>query len=623
MRSSHKVRKRLLVCGRSRCDTPCLVQIGPYRIIEPIGRGGMGVVYRAEHVSTDRPVALKTVRAASEGHLQGIRREIRALAKIDHPGVVRILDEGVENGVPWYAMELLGGRTLRQHQKALGHRGPVDAMTVSGSAAIDPRAMFHPKKSISREELVRWLTIFRALCSSLAYVHGEGIVHCDLKPDNVFLIEGDCPVLVDFGLISRFGVGLSREVLDLEPFMGTAEYMSPEQWERRPVDARTDLYALSCILFEAITGAPPWLGSRGELSRAHLYEAPPRASERTAGVMPELDELLIGLLAKKPRDRIGHAEEVGRVLGDLGAIAPAVVRAHRPYLFRPAISGRDSTVMSVVELLSNEGDAGRFVLLGGESGVGKTKLAMETARMAKRGKVRVITLECTPIAEPHPLSNLLLAVADRCRTVPESQPELLGGRGRLLARLEPALDRFGDGESDRPADPKAERERLLDALVQMVEAFVREELTFLLFDDLHWADELTLELIRLLAERRRSMPTLAVLGTYRTEEVNGALDELIGAAGMKNIVLDRLDERSVERMVADMLGFAAPPDFVSFLAAQSEGNPFFVGEYLRAALGEGILVRTTSGRWNVKSERRDLRLPVTLFDLVAHRIVSL
>jgi tetratricopeptide (TPR) repeat protein len=390
------------------------------------------------------------------------------------------------------------------------------------------------------------------------------------------------------------------------------------------VDARTDLYALGCILFEALTGEPPWLGSRGDLSRAHLFETPPRASERTSGIPGELDELLFGLLAKHPRDRIGHAEEVGRVLGELGGAPPSNPRANRPYLFRPTMSGRDATVVKIVELLTNDGQTGRFVLLGGESGVGKTKLAMETARMAKRGKVRVITIECTPIAERHALSNLLLAVADRCRAVPEAKLVLLGGRARVLSRLEPSLGIFAEGPSSPPAqDPSVERDRLLDALVQMVEAFVQEELTFLLIDDLQWADELTIELVRRLVDRRRSLPNLAVLGTYRTEEIGGGLKGLLGAPGIENVVLDRLDERSVSRMVTDMLGFAAPPDFVTFLAGQSEGNPFFVGEYLRAALGEGILVRTAGGQWTVQSERRDLGLPGTLFALVAHRIASL
>jgi eukaryotic-like serine/threonine-protein kinase len=564
----------------------------------------MGVVYRAEHVTTHRAVAVKTVRAASEGQLHGIRREIRALAKIDHRGVVRILDEGVEGGVPWYAMELLVGRTLRQQRRS------------------DSVPIFRRRASIAAGELIDQLTIFRALCAPLAYVHGEGIVHCDLKPDNVFLAGGRRPVLVDFGLTSRFGVALSREVLDVEPFMGTAEYMAPEQWERSPVDARTDLYALGCMLFEAITGTPPWVGNRPELSRAHTSEGAPRASERTAGVPSELDQLLLGLLAKKPRDRIGHAEEVARVLGGLGAADPEEDRPHRPYLFLPAMSGRDSTVGAVIELLSG-GEDGRFVLVGGESGVGKTKLAVEMARRAKRNQVRVITAECAPISEAHALSNLLLAIADRCRAFPDSKAALIGGRARVLSRLEPSLSEQVEAEPDAPLDPEMERDRLLDALLLTIQAFVKEAPTFILLDDLQWADEITLELVKRLAEHKKSLPALAFLGTYRSEEIGVGLESLLDASGVEKVSLERLDERAVERMVSDMLGFAAPAEFVGFLAAQSEGNPFFVGEYLRAALGEGILVRTSSGRWNVKSERRDLGLPGSVFDLVAHRIASL
>lgn len=583
----------------------------------------MGVVYRAEHVGTLKAVALKTVRAASLGQLAGIRREIRALARIDHPGVIRILDEGVSDGLPWYAMELLEGHTLREHESTPTGDGPIHHRTVTGDTGKDRPTDRRPRfrTRLSSEELTVLLTLFRRICSALAFVHGEGLAHCDLKPENVFLAGGSRPVLVDFGLISRFGGHLSRDVLDVEPFMGTAEYMAPEQWERRPIDGRADLYALGCIMFEMLTGAPPWVGTRVELSKRHLLRDPPLPSSRTAGIPREIDELLLRLLAKRPRDRIGHAEEVGRVLGGLGAAPPDDGTEARPYLFRPALAGRDETVATIVEILASEKECAPVVLLSGESGAGKTRVAIETARMAKRGGLRVVTGECTPLAEPHPLQNLLHLIADRART--GASADLLRNHVALLAHLEPTLralvaERTAEARS---VDPDAQRERVLEALLQSLEILVEGgHLTYLVLDDLQWADALTLGLVARIPDRGPSLASLSVLATYRSEEITPALEALIQAPVVETVALDRLSESAVERMVSDMLGYEAPGALASFVTHQSEGNPFFVGEYLRAALGEGVLMRTEIGGWQLEGEIDSLGLPRTLRDLVGHRI---
>src|SRR5262245_25681818 len=180
-------------------------QVGPYRIVDVIGRGGMGVVYRGEHLETGETAAVKTVTALGKGLLQNIRREIHALARIRHPGIVRILDEGVVDGVPWYAMELLAGKTLRHHVvdyidgsartipvgQALAH----DAVTPDPSALPVGDTVFSAVTAVRRGAnesgtpgpipgaletvpgvpLGRTLTLVHRLCSPLAFLHGEGL----------------------------------------------------------------------------------------------------------------------------------------------------------------------------------------------------------------------------------------------------------------------------------------------------------------------------------------------------------------------------------------------------------------------------------------------------------------
>src|SRR5262245_53914320 len=195
--------------------------IGPYRILEALGRGGMGVVYRAVRQDEGRVVALKTVRVTAESQLAGLRREIHALARLRHPGIVRIVEEGVADGLPWYAMELLEGMTLRRHHNELGPSAaqkrpssflPADpegtrpewwTQTLDGGPAgtlppsvglesapgsgptFDAAAVSPPPGPAGR--IAYWQGLVRRLCVPLAYLHGEGLVHRDLKLENVLV----------------------------------------------------------------------------------------------------------------------------------------------------------------------------------------------------------------------------------------------------------------------------------------------------------------------------------------------------------------------------------------------------------------------------------------------------
>lgn len=629
--------------------------VGPYRIQERLGRGGMGVVYRATHLRTGALAAVKTVLVPNERHLGAIRREIQALARVNHPGVVRIVDEGLDGeGLPWYAMELLQGMTLREYRfvpgdVALSPREGYWAMNLASratrSADVSNGAPPLPPAKptdvpLAPEQRAAVLGIFRKLCAPLAFVHGEGLVHCDLKPENVFLRYDGRPVLVDFGLISRFGTDLHREVLDVDLFMGTAEYMAPEQWEGKPVDARTDLYALGCILFEALAGAPPFRGDRGTLYTAHLTTPAPRLSSFAEDVAPGLDELLSRLLAKNPRDRIGHADEVERLLGALGAegISEPGPSA-RPYLFRPSFSGRGQATTDVVTLVSASSEEGRVVILEGESGVGKTRLAMEAARMAKRGGIRVLTGECSPVVNQsarsqgtvlHPFQPLLLHVADLVRERGSTTfDDLLNGRALVLARVEPQIMLLEDARrlpSLVPLSADAERARMLSALMETLAALGREKRTFLLIDDVQWADELTHELLHFLVQRADSWKNIVILATCRSEEVPERIRALLEQPSVGHVRLGRLSPQAVGTLVADMLGFPPPDPFSAFLTRQTGGNPFFVAEYLRAAMTRGLLVRDQLGKWTVTlrdGHYDELGLPNTLVDLLALRLESL
>ncbi|MCP3144107.1 serine/threonine-protein kinase [Pyxidicoccus xibeiensis] len=597
--------------------------IGPYRLLEVLGQGGMGVVYRGAHPETDEAVAVKTVRAASEVPLASIRREIHALRRLRHPGVVRIVAEGVTDGLPWYAMELLRGQTLR------GDSPDVDA------------------GPMTPERLKAALTLVRRMCGPLAFLHANGIVHRDLKPENVFLRPDGTPVLVDFGIAARFGGSRGRETLDVSgTVVGSDAYMAPEQLRGDFVDARADLYALGCILYERLTGRPPFLpGREGPVPHQHLHVAPVPPSQRVEGIPEAVDTLVLWMLAKKPQARPGYAGDVAAALEALGAEGggeDGTAPRTPTYLYRPDLAGRGGELARLVEALdaAARGQGGR-VFLGGESGAGKTRLALELASEAAWRRMAVVTGECVPMGvggpEGHmaplqPLRSLLLAVADRCNERgAEEANRLLGPRGRVLAAYEPSLSQL-PGQREQPEPPALPapeaRARVLAALRDTLRAFAEVQPLLLVLDDLQWADELTLSFLQELdASRLASRPVLLV-GTYRMDEMGPTLLSVVGASDAVRVEVGRLDAASAGEMVRGMLALReVPRPFVDALVRETSGNPFFIAEYLRAAIGAGLLFRAPSGEWLFEAAgtagNRPLPLPGSIVELIERRLADL
>ncbi len=270
-------------------DLAAGMQVGPYVLEDEIGRGGMGVVYRARG-RDGGAVALKTVRASSGTDLSHLRREIHALSLVSHPGVVRVLDHGVHEATPWFAMELLRGHTLR------------DELDERLDEPADPPT------------LRRRLGILREVCDGLAALHASNVVHRDVKPENVFVTEGDRVVLMDLGL-AQFFAGTGREQIDRNASSGTLWYASPEQLLGDFVDARSDLYSLGCVLYECVTGVAPFVADEPQVLRhRHVHVAPDPMASRAIDVTPELEALAMRLLAKRPQTRYGYAVDVARDL---------------------------------------------------------------------------------------------------------------------------------------------------------------------------------------------------------------------------------------------------------------------------------------------------------------------
>lgn len=270
-------------------------RLGPYTISARLGRGGMGAVYEAVDTTTGATVALKTL-AAHLGDDPGLRKrfaaEIEALKSLRHPGIVRLIAFGEDDGQPYFAMELVRGRSLEQ-------------------------ALREGRRFDWRETVDTALEITRALKAA----HDHGVIHRDLKPGNLLFPDAAGPdarvKLADFGIARLFGDPAQTSAGTV---VGTAEYMAPEQAAGRPVDPRADLYALGLVMYAMLTGRPPFQGGKvADVLVRQQTETPPLVSSRVPGVPTDLDALIARLLSKDPAGRPASALAVGRQLTVIAA----------------------------------------------------------------------------------------------------------------------------------------------------------------------------------------------------------------------------------------------------------------------------------------------------------------
>ena len=274
---------------------------GRYELSHLVARGGMAEVYRAHDRLLDRPVALKVLfpeLSVDRAFVERFRREAQAAANLSHPNIVPVFDWGEDGGTYFIVMEFIDGRALSSILRSAGPMHPDRAAEIGADVAV-----------------------------ALAYAHRHGVIHRDVKPGNVLITEDGIVKVTDFGIARA--INTEESLTQTGAVMGTATYFSPEQAEGLGVDARSDIYSLGVVLFEMVTGRPPFMGDTPvAVASKHVRENPPAPRDINPSVPPDLEAIILKCLAKSPEYRYATGDDLkvdllrfreGRAVG---AVAP-------------------------------------------------------------------------------------------------------------------------------------------------------------------------------------------------------------------------------------------------------------------------------------------------------------
>ena len=295
-----------------------------YKLLEMLGRGGMGVVFRARELALDREVALKVLsldpRMAPDAY-ERFEREAKLAASLDHPNIVPIFNVGQRNGVAYYTMRLVRGGSVED--------------------------LIEQQRKI---DVQRTIAILRDVAAALDYAHGKGIVHRDIKPANIMIGDTGHATVADFGIAKALGAQSGQTTGT--SLIGSPGYMSPEQWRSEEISGRADQYALAIVAFEMLTGGRPFQALKiQDLVKLHLHQEPPDIATRRPGLEPVIDTAIRRALAKNPASRFPTATAFVDALAGGSARGPISTARGPRYVPAPAPEKRSRVAPLLVLLI--------------------------------------------------------------------------------------------------------------------------------------------------------------------------------------------------------------------------------------------------------------------------------
>jgi hypothetical protein len=514
----------------------------------------MGAVYLARERDSGHELALKTLVRFDPQALFRLKTEFRVLSEIAHPNLVGLGELVCEQGLWFLTMDFIDGVELLAHVRPAGGPGFDEA---------------------------RVRAAFTQLAGGLQALHEAGRVHRDLKPANVLVERGGRVVVLDFGLVVEVAAAPERAA------SGTPVYMAPEQVGGKRVRAAADWYAFGVLLYEALTGRPPFTGKDAlEVLLKKHGEGPPSPQALAAGVPDDLEALCLALLHIRPELRPTGSEVLAFLQGDPGGMVGAIQAAREPRFL-----GRESELERLDRALAGAAEVGSIVVVVGEAGVGKSALAQSFLAGVQRRGARALVLRSRCYErETAPFKVFDGLIDDLTRLLVDREPELLETTIRdldlsALLRVFPALARVPGiaeaAQSGVPAREASALEQRTLAFTALRELFTRlaSGRTLVLFvDDLHWADR---DSQALLAEimPARDAPPLLFLATARPD-VGASLPSSAQIVG-----LGELGPEQADALARELLGDA---EAAAQVVSEAGGHPLFLTELARYVAEAGV-----------------------------------
>jgi serine/threonine protein kinase/predicted ATPase len=592
-----------------------LPEVTGYEVLGLIGRGGMGLVYKARQHSLDRLVALKFLPqecAQDPAWLARFRREARTASALNHPHICTIYDTGETAGRPFLSMEFIEGQTL---ETLVGQRPAM-------------------------EEMGR---LFSQAARALAAAHAAGVVHRDIKPANLMVRNDGILKVLDFGLANRIPdskvqpTKLSNISTDLGSRGGTLLYMSPEQARAEPVDAATDIFSLGLVVYELSTGQHPFqAGSEVGVLHAIVAQTPVPPSRLNPEIPVSLEALTLHMLAKDSRLR-PTALEVEAALSQLIAKMPGDLKTQLIDLGTRPTVGRQKE-LAILRTGFEEALAGRGSLLcvTGEPGLGKTTLVENFLNeLASSG--RIWNLARGRCSERLAGAEAYLPFLEALDSLLQSEYGPSAAQAmKLLAptwyvQLAP-LAADDQSMSRLLAEAKvASQERLKRELGVFLQELSRQRPLVVFLDDIHWADPSSVDLLAYLGDRCSGWRLLFVLAyrlsdLLRSEHPFGPVKlELQGRGICREIALPFLSRDDfVQYLSLAFSGHQFPDELAPVLHARTEGNPLFMVDLLRYLRDRGVIVQD-QGHWALLRAMPDLQreLPESVRSMIRRKMDQL
>jgi len=610
------------------------LQDGRYYVLKKLDEGGRGVIYQAKDTVLNRIVAVKIFKKSflNEATRSRFLNEAQTVAKLNHPNIVSIYEIGT---APVAAKELGVKGWIRGDKKEEERQffvlEFVDGMSLRNLMATYPEG---------KCDIQTVLTTGVDICKALQYAHSQGVLHRDIKPEDILITEEGIAKLMDFSLAEMLG---ELSITEEGKAAGTVTYVSPEMGLGKSADARSDLYSLGAVLYEMVTGKPPFLGEDpARIIFSHIHDYPVSPSKLNPKVPKALAECIMKLLEKEPRKRHQTATDLLTVLRKTTEdfLRESYVPSREPGVVVPSrrpTAVREIQLIDRVEEMAVLREAvdravhceGGVVFVCGEAGIGKTRLAKELGAYARLRGMQVLSGRCPASFRmdgipPYVLwKEAIKNYLEDCTL--EQLHRVIGHYPAEVSKLVPELEqKLRTIPQSLPISSEHERDRLFEAVSQLFTNISKETPLLVVLDDLQWTDQSSLLLLHYLT-RGVYRESLLLLGAYRDTYVDEkhplsfVLGELDRERLLQSIQLKRLTSDDTSEMIKRLLEQEdVPSDFHELVYEKTRGNPLFVEEVIKSLKEEEVICREKD-KWKIKEVSR-IEFPKTVKGVIKRRI---